>query len=776
MTDQPNTGKSKIIKLLLLLFFSICIIPFFSGEVSAQAKQAPAIHEVKITGNELVEESTIKYYLKTKAGDQFSVITVRKDIQKLYSLGFFDDIAVDVQEFEGRLIVTFMLKEKPAIDEVIVEGEDKISQEDIYKVLTVKQNTIINKKQIHESLEKVKSLYEEKGYYFAEVDYEVRELKDRRVEVLFKIDEGKKYKIKDIEFSGNVHLSDRQMKKVMEIKEARIWRTITSLGKAGKLVMKKLENDRRRLAALYAKYGFIEADIKAPSIDLREERGGIVITLTIVEGKQYKVGRVTVITDEEFPISELKEAFGLNEGDVFDGTSIPGRVRRLTEYYTERGYAFADVNPRVERRPEENLVDMSLVVEKGVSVKFGKVDIRGNEHTRDKVIRREIAMEEGALYDSSRIKKTRMRLQRLGYFSEAEVGSKKRPDEDIVDLEITVKEKQTGSFSGGGGFSSQQGVFVVGRVTQRNLFGRGWIISTEGILGKDRTDIVFSFTEPYFLDTRLRTSFEFKNRFEDFDTFDIDTLSGSLTLGYPLSDNLSVALGYSYEENEISDLDLSSEAQQILRVEEGFFVTSALLPSIGYNSLDSPMKPSRGLRVSLKNKISAKFLGSDLDYYRGVLETRYYIPVPKSILPLTQTPILLLRSVMGYAEGFKGDELPIYERFFLGGARSLRGFDFRDVGPADKFGQPLGGASSLLLSAELSYPVASIMDAVFFLDAGNVYLEGNTLDITDLRFSAGPGFKANTPFGQIAIFLGFKLDRKNGEKITELHFDMGRGF
>lgn len=775
--DLPKSVNAGAVRLFLLfLLLPFFIVHFLPREASPQGKPAPSIHSVEISGNRLVEESTIRYYLKTKQGERFSVTAVRDDIQKLYSLGFFDDIMVDVVDFEGRLKVVFILKEKPSIEEIVVQGAKKVSQEDIYKALTVKPNTIINKNQIHESQEKVKALYEEKGYYFARVDYEVQEREGRRVKVLFKINEGGKYKIREIAFEGNSHLSDRQLKKAMETKEGTFFRRITSFGKAGRLVKSKLETDTRRISSLYAKYGFIEVEVKEPAIMLSLEKEGIVITFPVVESNQYKVGKVLLAVDEEFPRDKLKEAFGLREGDIFNAPSVADRVRQLTDYYTERGYAFANVDPRVDRRPEENLVDVALQVEKGAKVDFGRVDIKGNERTRDKVIRRQLAIREGALYDSSRITKSRERLQRLEYFSEVGLASQKRPEENLVDLEITVKEKETGSFSGGGGFSSQQGLFAIGRLTQRNLFGKGWIISAEGTIGLNRTDVILSFTEPYFMDTKLSTTLEFIKRLEDFDTFNIDTRSSALVLGYPLSDRVSVSLGYGYEKNEITSLSLTSEARQLLGVQEGTFITSALLPSIAYSSVDRPLNPSKGLSVTFRNKLSLDSLGSDLDYYRGVVETRYYHPVPKTVLPLKTPPTLMLRNVLGFAEGFGGDQLPIYERFFLGGGRSLRGFSFRDVGPRDEFGRPLGGTSSFLASAEMSFHLATIMDVVFFVDAGNVYLEGDTLDITNLRYSAGPGLRANTPFGPISIFLGYKLDRKTGEKSTELHFDFGRGF
>ncbi len=779
--NTQNCDKSKFVsgaslKFLPLVISFLCIVFFPLNETYPQTKPSPFIHSVEITGNKVVEESTIRYYLKTKKGDRFSMSAIREDIKKLYSLGFFDDITADVEEFEGKLKVAFILKEKPSIQKITVQGTKKLSQEDIYKVLTIKTNTIINTKQILASIEKIKSLYEEKGYYFARINYTVKELEERRVAVNFKINEGEKYKIKDIKFQGNAHLSERQIKKVMETKEVSLWRTITSLGKSGKLVKSKLETDTRRIAGLYAKNGFIETEVKDPSIKLNREKDGILISISIHEGHQYKVGKVNILTDDEFPIDELKEAFGIREGDIFDGLAVPDSVRKLTEYYTKRGYAFANVDPVEENRPEENLADISLTIEKGAKVKFGQLDITGNERTRDKVIRREAAIKEGELYDSSLINKTRTRLQHLNYFSETKIASKKRPDENLVDMEIQIKEKQTGTFSGGGGFSSQQGIFAVLRISQRNLFGRGWFLSGEGTLGAERNDLTLRFTEPHFLDTKLSTSIEYVNRFEDFDTFNIDTLSGALVLGYPLRENLSVALGYTYENNDITGVKLTDEARRALRVQEGTFVTSALLPSIAYSTLNNPLNPSKGLRWNLKNKISTRFMGSDVDYYRTIAETRYYHPVPKSILPLKKAPTLMLRNVLGYATGFGGDELPIFERFFLGGGSTLRGFNFRDVGPKDEFGFPLGGSSSLLFSTELSFPLASMLQVVFFFDAGNVFLKGNAFNISDLRYSVGPGFRANTPFGPVSVFVGYKLDRRAGEKSSEIHFDFGRSF
>jgi outer membrane protein insertion porin family len=211
-------------------------------------------------------------------------------------------------------------------------------------------------------------------------------------------------------------------------------------------------------------------------------------------------------------------------------------------------------------------------------------------------------------------------------------------------------------------------------------------------------------------------------------------------------------------------------------VEKGKFTTGALLPIVNFNNLDLPHNPSKGWSVAADTKYSAEFLGSDLNYFRSFLEIKYYHPLPRSILPLKIPPVILLKNVLGFAKGVGGDELPLYERFFIGGARNLRGFNFRDVGPKDGFGNPLGGAGSFLFSAEISFPLISGFKGLFFFDAGNVYLEEDVFDLGDLRFSIGPGFSAQTPFGPVSIYWGYKLNRRSGEKAGEFHFDLGRGF
>ncbi|RMF91891.1 MAG: outer membrane protein assembly factor BamA, partial [Nitrospinota bacterium] len=432
---------------------------------AAESAEKPVIRIklIEIRGNERIEESTIRFYIQTKVGDPFSVSRIREDIIRIYQLGFFTDVKVDVESFEGGLKLTYIVKEKPLIRKVTITGNKEISLEDITEKLGTKPRSILNQNIIRDDVEKIKALYQERGYYFADVQTRISEEEGNQVEVIFQIEEGKKVRIKRIAFRGNQTLDDRLLKSVMETKEGGLLSFLTGSGIYKKEV---LRDDLRRIEALYHDRGFLQVEVGEPQVEVNKEEREIFITIPIKEGEQFRIGKLTLEGDEIYTAEELRRAMRSREGEVFNRSQLGRDVLRLAELYAQKGYAFADVIPVTQNDLEHRLVNIALRIDRGPRVYVGEIRIRGNEVTRDKVIRREIRFNEGELFNSAKLQRSRQRLFNTRFFEDVKIETKKRPQENIVDLDVQVKERPTGTFTAGAAFSSQDGFVVVANISE----------------------------------------------------------------------------------------------------------------------------------------------------------------------------------------------------------------------------------------------------------------------------------------------------------------------
>jgi outer membrane protein insertion porin family len=439
----------------------------------------------------------------------------------------------------------------------------------------------------------------------------------------------------------------------------------------------------------------------------------------------------------------------------------------VTDRYTERGYAFADVVPLTAIDQEKRLVNIDVQIDRGPQVRVGRILIVGNEITRDKVIRREIRLNEGELFDSSKLRRSRQRLGNLGFFEEVKLDTRRRPEEDLVDLEVRVKEQPTGSFTAGAGYSSTQSVIGTGSIRQNNLFGRGQRLALTAALSRISADFTLSFTEPYFLDSQISLGLEAFNRRFDYESFESRETGGGLRFSRPIGEYLRVGLGYRYEDIDITDV--SEDASQRIKDLAGRSTSSVVSPSLAWDSRDNQFNPTRGLYNFATFDVAGGPLGAENQFYKAIGEANWYYPLVGDL-------VFSARGRVGYADGWGDKDLPLLERFFVGTQSvTIRGYRLDDVGPKDINGDPIGGNSLVLLSGQLRFPVTQGLSLVGFIDAGNLY-DKNEFDPTRLRAGIGAGIRFVTPLGPLALDWGFKLDRKPGEKPSEIHFNIGTLF
>jgi outer membrane protein insertion porin family len=755
----PAATPRSLGRLILLFIACLAVQVCYGGEAPT-----PRIRSIEIKGNQKVETSTIQFYVRNRVGDEFSVARIREDILRIYRLGFFKDVQVDVEEFEGGLKVTFIVVEEPFVRDITIVGAQAIKHEEIEGKLALKANSVLNRNQVRDSLDKIKQLYQEKGYYFAEAEAVYTDVGPEEIDLTIRITEGEKILIKRITFVGNRAIEPWELKNVMETKEATLISFITGTGVYQR---ETLRNDLRRLEAFYQTRGFLRVEVSEPDVRVDPKAKGIFITITVKEQDQYRVGRLQVAGDDLFSAPELKNLMKLQEGEIFDRSQLANDVLKLSDRYTERGYAFADVVPLTNIDQEKRLVNIDVRIDRGPQVRVGRVLIVGNEITRDKVIRREIRLSEGDLFDSTKLRRSRQRLGNLGFFEEVKLDTRRRPEEDLVDLEVRVKEQPTGAFTAGAGYSSTQSVIGTASIRQNNLFGRGQRLSLTAALSSISGDFTLSFTEPYFLDSQYSLGLEAYNRSFNYDTFDSHELGAGLRFSRPFGEYLRLGLGYRYEDINITDV--ADNASQRIKDLAGRSTSSVITPSMIWDTRDNALNPSRGFYNLLTVDFAGGPLGAENQFYKSVGETNWYYPLVSDV-------VLSLRGRLGFAEGYGGKELPLYERFFVGTqAMTIRGYQLKEVGPKDINGDPIGGNSEILMSAQLRFPITQGLSLIGFIDTGNLYDKGE-FDPTRLRAGVGAGIRFVTPLGPLALDYGFKLNRQPGDKPGAISFNVGSLF
>jgi outer membrane protein insertion porin family len=759
--SDPAVPAAASRRLGLLILLSIALLSQVShgGE-----SQAPRIRAIEVKGNQKVETSTIQFYIRTRVGDEFSVARIREDILRIYRLGFFKDVQVDVEEFEGGLRVAFIVVEEPLVREVNITGTQAIKREEVEGKLALKSSSVLNRNQVRDSLDKIRQLYQEKGYFFADAEAVYTDVGPDEIDLTIRITEGEKILVKRITFVGNRAIEPWELKNVMETKEKTLISFITGTGVYQR---ETLRNDLRRIEAFYQTRGFLRAEISEPDVRVDPQEKGIFITIAIKEQEQYRVGRLRVEGDDLFSATELKNTMKLQEGEIFDRSQLANDILRLTDRYTERGYAFADIVPLTNIDQEKRLVNVEVRIDRGPQVRVGRILIVGNEITRDKVIRREVRLNEGDLFDSSKLRRSRQRLGNLGFFEEVKLDTRRRPEEDLVDLEVRVKEQPTGAFTAGAGYSSTQSVIGTASIRQNNLFGRGQRLALSAAISGISADFTLSFTEPYFLDSQISLGLEAFNRSFDYESFESRETGGGLRFSRALGEYVRVGLGYRYEDIDITDV--SEDASQRIKDLAGRSTSSVISPSVAWDSRDNQFNPTRGYYHFAAFDFAGGPLGAENQFYKATAEANWYYPLIGDI-------VFSARGRVGYADGWGDKDLPLLERFFVGTQNvTIRGYRLEDVGPKDINGDPIGGNSLVLLSGQLRFPVTEGLSLVGFIDAGNLY-DKNEFDPTRLRVGVGAGIRFVTPLGPLALDWGFKVNREPGEKPSEIHFNIGTLF
>jgi outer membrane protein insertion porin family len=782
------SGRSRPAALAALL---VALVAALAGRLAAE-EPAPTVASVGVEGNLRVEQDAIKVQLRTQPGMPYDAAALDADIRAVYGMGFFDQVDADVSPAgAGQVAVVLRVKERPLVRTLKVEGTDEIEKEEIEGALKVRPRTILDPEKIRQGIEAARKLYIDKGYLDATITYTTTPVGENEVDIVYKVEEKDTIKVEEISFEGNEAFSGRTLRGVMQTRESWIFGFITG---AGVLSRDVLRTDVERLTAYYYDHGYVTVRIDEPRVERKDD--GLYITVKIAEGDQFKIGKVDV-TGMELPPDTVKLREGIDtvSGEVFSASALREDSQKLTERLSEDGYAFATVEPQTAIDESSKTVDVMFQADRGKQVVVDRIEIEGNSKTRDKVIRREMRLQEQELFSARKLRKSREALQRLGFFQEVNITTRRAAAEDRMNVVVAVKEAQTGAFSAGAGFSSADALLFNVRLQENNLFGRGHRVVANADVGSIRRNIVLSFTEPYFRDTPLTVGvdvFDWRLEFDDFArsgrgastqfTYPVTALGYDTLWGLPL-DEVRVGADYRLEQAEIGDIDFS--ASRSIRAEEGTSLVSSITPRVSRNTLNHAFDPTAGSFQDVGVEVAG--LGGEQFVKFEARERWYYTFLrSKALGDFTYS----IGAAFGYGfgdAGLEGNELPLFERYFPGGINSIRGFETRTLGPREVrkniFGQvvdttPIGGSQQVIINNELIFPIVQGigLKGVVFVDAGNAYSAEDGITIDETRVAAGAGVRWLSPLGPFRIELGKPLVSKKFDEESLVLFSFGGPF
>ncbi len=721
------------------------------------------VAEVLVTGNKRIESEAIKRVMKTKEGNIYLPKHVQEDLKSVYKMGYFVDVRVEAVSTPEGKVVTFQVAENKTIRKIGVKGNQEFNDEEIDDLISVKSGSILNINRLQRDVQQIENLYKEKGYHHVRVTYETKSVAENQTDIDFVVQEGEKVFIKSISFEGNNAYDSETLQDLMKTKEKGLFSWFTS---SGDLDHEVLNQDVSKIAAYYHNHGYIQAKVAEPKLAYEEER--ILISIKIDEGPQFTVGKVDVEGDLIWPKDVIQSRIGLAKEEVYNREVIREDILMLQDMYSDAGYAYAQISPRIDQDLKELTANVIYVIDKGPLVYFEKIVITGNTRTRDKVIRRELMVQEQEQFSGSRLKRGAKNLYRLEFFEDIQVNTTKGTDDDKMILKVSVTEKPTGAFSFGAGYSSKDQLFGVISISQRNLFGRAQILNVRAHLGGTSSTYAVSFTEPWLFDIPLSAGFDLYNTSRDYDTYDKDSFGGTFRGGYPVFDYTRLSLAYNYDRSEIGNFSL--DASSAIRGFEGENVAHTLSGILHRDSRDRIFNPTRGSDSSIVIEHAGTPFGGDIGYTKYIGNSGWYYP-------LVWGTVGYVHGRIGYIHDDPVGEMPTWERFYLGGMESVRGYDWREISPRDPItGDKIGGNKMMLFNAELIVPIvksAGLMGVVFY-DMGNAYDDDESWSVSpnDLKKSTGFGFRWYSPMGPMRLEYGYILDEeRRGEGGWE--FTMG---
>jgi outer membrane protein insertion porin family len=755
----------------------------------AVALAAPIVKDVRVEGTRRADPAAVLSRLGTKVGAPLDLEQLDKDIRAVMGLGAFAEVVVEQEGAADAPVVVYRVVERPTIHEAKIVGNKTLSKDDLKDTVELKPLAYFDPAAVAKDVRAIQKKYVEKGYFLAETTSRVVDQPDNQVDVLYEVNEHAKVQVKELRLIGNDQVPKDDITGYLQTKEGDFL-SLLGLGAGATLREDALKGDLDAVQAVYLEKGYVEIKVGKPSVQLSPDRRQIFISIPVEEGPQYDLGKVEFTGTLLGQDDRLKELLTLRTGDRFVRSKVWEDLQAAQDLYKDMGYAYANVSLEPVPHPDTKRVDLNLNVQPGHLVKFRRIEMQGNSRTRDKVIRRELRIYEGELFSGTGMKQSKNRITALGFFEGVELTPRRvidptsgKPVDDQLDVVVEVKERPTGSFQLGAGYSSYESFVLTGQISQNNFFGWGQTLSLEAQWSTVRQLGQISFVEPYFLDTQWTFAFDLYAQEQQYQTFTRRAVGGTMTWGYELSGlqrwwaaakNLEdVRLSTTYTNER---LNISAATDPLPHADaDGSGTTSSLRFSLSADKRDNRLFPTRGWFGSVSLETAPQLLapralfGRQVNLFnRYALDLRAFHPIWKGIIARSRFEAGLIRSL-------SDRRVPVAERYFLGGMQSIRGYAYQSVGPtrarpcswplARTCESPEGGLQQLLVNLEAEFPLAAKagVRAVLFFDAGNTYHAGTWRDPAvslGLYKSWGFGLRWTSPLGPLRFEWGFPLDRR----------------
>jgi outer membrane protein insertion porin family len=759
----------------LILYITMVALLFsgFPGSLKAE-ETAESVASVDIRGNKRIEDQAIRGRLTLKAGEPYTVDAIRDQIRIIYEMGFFEDVQIETDRVPNGVAVAFIVKEKPFITEVVFDGNENFSDDKLREKITIRSQSFLDQQQVKASAEKVRLMYQEDGYYHAEVIPIIQSMEEDRKRLTFFVKEGDRARIKSVIFEGSKSATRKEIFKVLATREwVSVWGTLTGKGlpslftDAGILKREEVANDVERIKEVYLNKGFLNVQVGLPTIELTDDKKWFIITFSIVEGDLYTFGDIGVRGNTVFEDEELKSGMGFKTGDIFQRAKIRDEMTRLTEVYGAKGYAFTDVNPVVNPDAKAKTAGVLFHIKEGDLIRIREIRITGNDKTRDNVIRRELRVNEQEIIDTVAMKRSFQRLNNLNFFETVEILPKQIAS-DKVDLDVKVKEKSTGAFSIGGGFSTLDRLVAIADITEGNVMGTGNLVRVRGQLGQRRTLGLVTFRNPYLNDSLTSLQLDLYRSLTNYLTYTEDKAGGSVTFGRWFSEYVSGSFSPVVEHFKYSNP--ISTAPAFILSQLGSFTTTGFRTSLARDTRDYFLDPRKGMRNAINFDFGTPYLGGNTNFYKITLDTIKYTPLFWDVRHS-------IRGRFGTVESIRDTPVPLTELYFVGGINTMRGFSFGRAGPVTPDHSLLGANREIIINNDFIFPISSEakLNGVIFFDYGKGFGAGESLSF-DLREAAGIELRWISPFGPLRVAYGINLAPREGERKGVFEFSVGSLF
>ena len=768
---------SHSLKCLFYILSLLMTLNVYANDIGKQ-RNLFKVKDIIVKGLKKVEKEAVLEKITTKKGQTVTNYGLKSDIEKIYNLKYFE--SVEAHREKNNLI--FIVKEKPIVAEIKILGNDEVSSDDITSQIKMKEYSILDINTVKNDIKSILKFYEEKGFYLANAKYSLQKLDEENVRLVFQISELDKVRVKKVTFLGNQAFSDDELKGIMETREESLFSFMSGSGSFKELGFR---TDVERIKYFYRTKGYLQVNLGTPEVTISEDKKWVFVTVKVNEGPKFKVRDISFQGEVLFTEEELMKDIQLKSNDTYSEELLRKDIQKLTELYQDQGYAFANVLRTLKVVPGENLVDIQFSFEKGKIASFGKITIKGNTKTRDKVIRRELRIHEGTKFSGSKLRESKENVNRLGFFEPGSVifNTVSPPGaDDVIDVEIGVKEKSTGQISLGAGYSTATGGFFQASIAQNNFRGLGQQLSFKTNLAKEQKTFSISFTEPYFLDSKWTTGGEiFTEDNSQYISYDFKRKGASLRVGYPIFDYTRLFTTYKLVDTEFYNLE--DEAKETIDPEAENGLTSSVRVAIVKDKRNHRFEPTKGYYLNFATEYAG--LGGDKKWLKNEIDTRYFKRIVGDL-------IFRSRFYTAKIEVVNDQKVPQNERFTLGGAKNLRGYDFDAIGPkrqvrvdsnengvidADDDTRDFneGALFTVFSTLELEHPLAreAGLKWVVFLDAGAA---DKYSEVDKIYMDYGFGFRWFSPIGVLRFEFGFPINPDEGQEGNKFHFDIGQLF